>query len=124
MVERQELFAALLFDAHVRALAHSQWQASAQRVELKAGDALALMDGARQWDIVHLDPMYPHRDKQALPQKEMQILRELTGSDPDADTLLRPALAIARRRDRKSHVRGKRCAGRLDTGGPRLLKKK
>src|SRR3546814_3736142 len=57
MVERQELFAALLFDAHVRALAHSQWQASAQRVELKAGDALALMDGARQWDIVHLDPM-------------------------------------------------------------------
>src|SRR3546814_11346361 len=107
MVERQELFAALLFDAHVRALAHSQWQASAQRVELKAGDALALMDGARQWDIVHLDPMYPHRDKQALPQKEMQILRELTGSDPDADTLLRPALAIARRRvvvKRPSHA--------------------
>src|SRR3546814_14691314 len=98
MVERQELFAALLFDAHVRALAHSQWQASAQRVELKAGDALALMDGARQWAIVHLDPMYPHRDKQALPQTEMQILRELTGRDPDADTLLRSALAIARRR--------------------------
>src|SRR3546814_16689246 len=65
------------------------------------------MDGARQWDIVHLDPMYPHRDKQALPQKEMQILRELTGSDPDADTLLRPALAIARRRvvvKRPSHA--------------------
>src|SRR3546814_18502596 len=51
--------------------------------------------------------MYPHRDKQALPQKDMQILRELTGSDPDADTLLRPALAIARRRvvvKRPSHA--------------------
>src|SRR3546814_7853223 len=46
-------------------------------------------------------------DLQALPQKEMQILRELTGSDPDADTLLRPALAIARRRvvvKRPSHA--------------------
>src|SRR3546814_15391075 len=54
-----------------------------------------------------LDPMYPHRDKQALPQQEMQILRELTGSDPDANTLLRPALAIARRRvvvKRPSHA--------------------
>src|SRR3546814_2367692 len=57
MVERQELLAALLFDAHVRALAHSHWQASAQRVELKAGEALALMDGAPQWDLVHPDQM-------------------------------------------------------------------
>lgn len=107
MVERQPLFAALLLDAHVRALTHPQWQAAAQRVELKAGNAVTLMAGARQWDIVHLDPMYPHRDKQALPQKEMQILRELTGSDPDADALLQPALAIARRRvvvKRPSHA--------------------
>src|SRR3546814_12450240 len=104
------------------------------------------MDGARQWDIVHLDPMYPHRDKQALPQKEMQILRELTGSDPDADTLLRPALAIARRRvvvkrpshapflagrepafqpkDQKRDGEGKRGEASVKLGDGRILKKK
>lgn len=107
MIERQALFAALLADAHARALAHPQWQAAAQRVAVTAGDALQSMAGSRQWDIVHLDPMYPHRDKQALPQKEMQILRELTGSDPDADALLQPALLVARRRvvvKRPSHA--------------------
>lgn len=107
MVERQDLFAALLLDAHQRALSDPRCQTAAQRLELKTGNALQLMDGTRHWDIVHLDPMYPHRDKQALPQKEMQILRELTGSDPDADALLQPALAVARRRvvvKRPSHA--------------------
>ncbi|NGY06121.1 class I SAM-dependent methyltransferase [Solimonas terrae] len=107
MVERQPLFAALLADAHARALLDPLTQAAARRVQVHAGDAVALMDGTLRWDVVHLDPMYPHRDKHALPQKEMQVLRELTGSDPDADTLLAPALAVAVRRvvvKRPSHA--------------------
>jgi 16S rRNA (guanine1516-N2)-methyltransferase len=40
--------------------------------------------------------MYPDRGKTALAGKELQLLRELTGGDPDADTLL--ADANARRR--------------------------
>ncbi|MGH8445480.1 MAG: class I SAM-dependent methyltransferase [Solimonas sp.] len=107
MIERQPLFAALLADAHARALADAHWQAAAQRIEVLSGDAAATMRGERRWDIVHLDPMYPHRGKQALPQKEMQLLRELTGGDPDADALLEPALACARLRvvvKRPSHA--------------------
>lgn len=98
MVERQTLFAALLADARGRALADPRWGAAAARVKLVAGEAHAVLSSGRQWDVVHLDPMYPHRGKQALPQKEMQLLRELTGGDPDAGALLAPALAAARRR--------------------------
>ncbi|WP_020648338.1 class I SAM-dependent methyltransferase [Solimonas variicoloris] len=98
MVERQPLFAALLEDARLRALADPRWRETAERIELIAGDAGALMRSGRRWDVVHLDPMYPHRGKQALPQKEMQLLRELTGSDPDAEALLAPALVCARLR--------------------------
>ena len=107
MIERQPLFAALLADALERARVDPLTQAAAQRVGVLAGDAMAQMGGAQRWDVVHLDPMYPHRDKHALPQKQMQILRELTGGDPDADALLAPALAVAIRRvvvKRPSHA--------------------
>jgi 16S rRNA (guanine1516-N2)-methyltransferase len=113
MLERQPLFAELLADARQRALAAAATAAIAARIRVIAGDATAFMaDNAltgaeRRWDVVHLDPMYPHRGKQALPQKEMQILRELTGGDPDADALLAPALATARLRvavKRPSHA--------------------
>jgi 16S rRNA (guanine1516-N2)-methyltransferase len=40
--------------------------------------------------------MYPERGKAALAKKELQLLRELTGGDPDADELL--LAANARRR--------------------------
>jgi len=48
--------------------------------------------------VIYLDPMYPDEGKAALPSKEMQILRDLTGGDPDADELLAPALHCARLR--------------------------
>ncbi len=38
--------------------------------------------------MIYLDPMYPDDGKRALPSKEMQILRDLTGGDADADALL------------------------------------
>jgi len=98
MAERQPLFAKLLLDARRRALLDTQWQAAAERTEIIIGDASALLDGTRHWDVIHLDPMYPHTGKQALPQKEMQLLRELTQGDPDADALLVPALRCARLR--------------------------
>ncbi|HET8882175.1 MAG TPA: class I SAM-dependent methyltransferase [Solimonas sp.] len=107
MIERQPLFAALLADALERARVDPLTQAAAQRVRVLAGDATTQMHGTQRWDVVHLDPMYPHRDKHALPQKQMQILRELTGGDPDADALLAPALAVATRRvvvKRPSHA--------------------
>lgn len=98
LVERQPLFAALIADARRRALEDPRWHEVARRIDVHAGDARALLDAGPRWDVIHLDPMYPHRGKQALPQKEMQLLRELTDGDPDADALLAPALRTAKRR--------------------------
>ncbi|MFA5940295.1 MAG: class I SAM-dependent methyltransferase [Sinimarinibacterium sp.] len=98
LVERQPLLAALLRDALGRAQADPAWTAVTGRMRILEAEALAVLGSGERWDVVHLDPMYPHRGKDALPQKEMQILRELSGADVDADTLLAPALAACRQR--------------------------
>jgi len=98
LVERNPTVLALLRDAHQRALAEPQAQAVAQRIELLASEARAVFGSGRHWDVVYLDPMYPDDGKTSLPGKEMQILRDLTGGDEDADLLLEPALACARQR--------------------------
>jgi 16S rRNA (guanine1516-N2)-methyltransferase len=98
LVERNHSVLALLQDAHRRALADARLRPAAQRIELLGGDAAAVLAGCRRWDVVYLDPMYPDDGKAALPSKEMQILRDLTGGDADADRLLQPARACALRR--------------------------
>ena len=97
LCERHPTIAALLADARLRALADPGTAAAAARTEIVCADARNLLppaDGTR-FDVIYLDPMYPERNK-ALAKKELQLLRELTGGDPDADELL--ALANARRR--------------------------
>jgi 16S rRNA (guanine1516-N2)-methyltransferase len=48
--------------------------------------------------VIHLDPMFPHRDKSALVKKEMRLFRPLVGDDDDAPALLAAALALASHR--------------------------
>lgn len=115
MAEREPHFAQLLADARARALQDPRLRDAALRTELITGDARALLLSGRRWDVVHLDPMYPHQGRHALPQKEMQLLRELTGGDADADALLTPALAAATLR---VVVKRPRVAGFLDGRAP------
>lgn len=53
--------------------------------------------GAR-YQVVYLDPMFPHNDKSALVKKEMRAFRPVVGDDLDADLLLDSALSIAENR--------------------------
>lgn len=96
LAERNPLVLALLEDARQRALRDPDTAAAAQRVTLVHGESRAAM--AQGWDVIYLDPMYPGHNKAALAKKELQVLRELTGGDPDADALLAPARAHARLR--------------------------
>jgi 16S rRNA (guanine1516-N2)-methyltransferase len=89
LCERHPMMFALLEDALARLQCTDPSLAS--RLQLAGGDALDVMQHQPGWDVIYLDPMYPHRGKQALPGKEMQVFRALTGSDPDADRLLAPA---------------------------------
>ena len=44
------------------------------------------------YDVIYMDPMFPHRKKSALVKLELRMIRELVGDDPDADELLPLAL--------------------------------
>ncbi|MYL23026.1 rRNA methyltransferase [Halomonas alkaliantarctica] len=103
LIERVPAIAALLADGLARAREDAQTAEIATRMQLCAGDAtqeLAAIVARADFTphVVHLDPMFPHRDKSALVKKEMRIFRELAGDDADAGALLTAALAVATHR--------------------------
>ncbi len=99
LAERQPLVVELLRDAQRRARLHpdAAVRHAADRLRIVGSDALHMGAGQGPFDAVYLDPMYPDDGKSALPQKEMQMLRDLAGDDLDADALLAHALTLAPR---------------------------
>ncbi|WP_136247478.1 class I SAM-dependent methyltransferase [Halomonas borealis] len=103
MIERVAAIAALLDDGLARARADAETAEIAARLRLAPGDAgrdLATLvaEGGVAPQVVHLDPMFPHREKSALVKKEMRVFRELAGDDADAPRLLEAALEVATHR--------------------------
>ncbi|WP_174783905.1 class I SAM-dependent methyltransferase [Endozoicomonas acroporae] len=99
LIERSPVVAALLADGLRRALGDSVVAPIAQQMSLLPGNAIELMQASdNKYDVVYLDPMFPHREKSALVKKEMRLFQDLLGDDPDADQLLQPALDLARYR--------------------------
>ncbi|MFB9998169.1 MULTISPECIES: 16S rRNA (guanine(1516)-N(2))-methyltransferase RsmJ [Providencia] len=100
MLERHPVVAALLDDGLQRGyqdLEIGQWlQARMSLIHASSLHALAEITDAP--DVIYLDPMYPHRQKSALVKKEMRVFQSLVGADDDADSLLAPAIALAKRR--------------------------
>ena len=103
LIERVAAIAALLDDGLKRASRHSDTADIAARMTLRHGDAaqtLAEIVASAHFapQVIHLDPMFPHRDKSALVKKEMRLFRELAGDDDDAPRLLEAALDVATHR--------------------------
>lgn len=67
------------------------------RMTLIQGDSKQLLS-TLEADVVLVDPMHPPRKKSSLVKKEMRLLRQLVGADPDALELMYAALAAARKR--------------------------
>lgn len=100
MIERNPIVAALLSDGLRRARLGSEVVGIVQRMPLLVGDAIELMAA---WtdeppQVIHLDPMFPSREKSALVKKEMRLFKPLVGADDDASELLAAALALASHR--------------------------
>lgn len=102
LVERQDAIYALLVDGFRRAeqsdslpwfndrmsvIHSSSHQALTQAIEQKA-----------HYDVVYLDPMFPHREKSAAVKKDMALFQTFVGSDQDADALLPLAMELASKR--------------------------
>ncbi|UXZ53473.1 class I SAM-dependent methyltransferase [Halomonas sp. 7T] len=103
LIERVAAIAALLNDGLSRAAQAEETAAIAARMQLRHGDAanaLAELVADAQFapQVIHLDPMFPHREKSALVKKEMRLFRELAGDDNDAPRLLEAALDVATHR--------------------------
>lgn len=79
------------------ATAQPQFPDVIARMTLLHGDAKHLLANLTA-DVVIADPMHPVRKKSSLVKKEMRVLRQLVGDDPDSLELMRVALATARKR--------------------------
>ncbi|MBX9634782.1 MAG: class I SAM-dependent methyltransferase [Magnetospirillum sp.] len=98
LIERSPQVHALLLDGLERAsAAGAEYAEIVARMTLILGDSKALLPGL-QTDVVLVDPMHPPRKNSALVKKEMRVLRQLVGADPDALDLMQAALACARKR--------------------------
>jgi 16S rRNA (guanine1516-N2)-methyltransferase len=94
--------AALLQDGLRRASEHTDTREIADRITFSAMDTIQYLHETggteSRHDVIFLDPMYPARNKSALVKKEMQMLQELIGHEPDTEQLLNTALSAAGKR--------------------------
>lgn len=103
LIERVAPIAALLEDGLLRAQDNAEVAAIIARMRLYHADsshqlARVVADSGHVPQVIHLDPMFPHREKSALVKKEMRLFRELAGDDEDAPRLLEAALDVATHR--------------------------
>ncbi|WP_440940267.1 class I SAM-dependent methyltransferase [Immundisolibacter sp.] len=69
-------------------------------IELRLADARAVLaePALPAPDVVYIDPMFPGEGRTALPRRELQLVRELTGDDDTGVELLARARSRATRR--------------------------
>ena len=95
LCERVGFVRSMLQDGLYRSTLHHEVAQITQRMTLLEGD-IRHIQGEAQFDVVYLDPMYPHTEKSsAAAKKEMAFFRDLVGKDLDADDLLPYAMGLA-----------------------------
>ncbi|MGB6118769.1 MAG: class I SAM-dependent methyltransferase [Mesorhizobium sp.] len=98
LIERSSTMHSLLAEGLERARAHgARYAEVVGRMTLLHGDSCALLPQLNP-QVVLVDPMHPPRNNTALVKKEMRLIREIVGTDPDAAQLMLVALQAARNR--------------------------
>lgn len=98
LIERSPEMHAHLQDGIARALDEGGiYKEIASRMKLLHGDSRELLKTLSP-DVVVVDPMHPPRHNSALVKKEMRMLRDVVGSDPDQLELMEAALQSANKR--------------------------
>ncbi|MEO9273965.1 class I SAM-dependent methyltransferase [Marinomonas sp. 5E14-1] len=94
LCERVGFVRAMLQDGLYRGSFHHQVAEIIERMVLLDTDIRGIEN--QSFDVVYLDPMYPHMEKSsAAAKKEMAFFRDLVGQDTDADELLPFAMQLA-----------------------------
>lgn len=98
LIERSGAMHDLLAEGLDRARAQGERYAeTVGRMTLIHGDSCDLLPQLNP-QVVLVDPMHPPRNNTALVKKEMRLIREIVGTDPDAAQLMQVALETARNR--------------------------
>lgn len=98
LIERSPAMHALLAEGMERARAEGgRYAETIARMTLIHGDSRSLLPQLNP-QVVLVDPMHPPRGNTALVKKEMRLIREIVGADPDALQLMHAALEAARGR--------------------------
>jgi 16S rRNA (guanine1516-N2)-methyltransferase len=98
LIERSPEMHRLLAEGMERARqAGPEHSAIMARMTLIKGDAREVLPTLSP-DVVLVDPMHPPRKKSALVKKQMRLIRDVVGPDPDALELMEVALATAGKR--------------------------
>ncbi|MDI3323175.1 class I SAM-dependent methyltransferase [Pontibacterium granulatum] len=102
LVERSPVIHALLRDGIERAKQDPEVAEIVERMQLNHANSIDWMRehaaNGERYQVVYVDPMFPHNDKSALVKKEMRVFRPVVGDDTDAEELLEAALGIAENR--------------------------
>ncbi len=95
LIERSETMHRLLAEGLERAAAEGgRYAETVARMTLLHGDSSLLLPELNP-QVVLVDPMHPPRGNTALVKKEMRQIREIVGTDPDAERLMQVALEHA-----------------------------
>lgn len=98
LIERSAIMHDLIAEGLERAKAEGGRHAeTVARMTLIHGDSRTLLPQLSP-QVVLIDPMHPPRDKTALVKKEMRLIRDIVGTDPDSFQLMQVALEAARNR--------------------------
>lgn len=98
LIERSPAMHALLAEGLARAHAQGgRYAETVDRMTLIHGDSGILLPQLKP-QVVLIDPMHPPRDKTALVKKEMRLIRDIVGTDPDSAELMKVALQTAQNR--------------------------
>lgn len=98
LIERSPTMHALLAEGLERARAEGgRYAETVSRMTLIQGDSRVLLPQLKP-QVILIDPMHPPRDKTALVKKEMRLIREIVGTDPDSVELMQIALEAAQNR--------------------------
>ncbi|WP_439271814.1 class I SAM-dependent methyltransferase [Pseudochrobactrum sp. HB0163] len=98
LIERSPVMHRLLAEGLERAAAEGgRYAQTVARMTLLHGDSCQLLPDLNP-QVVLVDPMHPPRGNSALVKKEMRQIREIVGTDPDAERLMQVALEHARAR--------------------------
>jgi 16S rRNA (guanine1516-N2)-methyltransferase len=102
LVERSPAVFAVLRDGLSRAGTDPEVAEITARMSLHRANSIEWMQqqlaAGNRFQVVYVDPMFPHSDKSALVKKEMRVFRPVVGDDTDAEQLLDTALQLAENR--------------------------